>query len=256
MYEVTAIKYGRQTYPGPAVFWFTRWFEWIELDCYFWLIRGNGLTALVDVGMSQEHADRANPVITAAVGSQAAIEIIEDPLVALQRRGVSPQEVDYIILTHTHLDHISNVAKFPRATYFISRGGLEWIMNPSHPELINPVVVPPDALRFLTTQVADDGRLRLNDDREEILPGITTIRTGGHSIDHQAVVIDSTSGKIGLIVDEAMLYANLEHRIPTGSPFNLLSAATAIDVLMAEADIVVPGHDPLVTDRFPDGRIA
>ena len=74
-YQVTAIKYGNQRYPGPAVFWFSRWFDWVYLDFYFWLVRGNGQTILVDVGMSQEHADAANPFLTQWVGEKAVIQI-------------------------------------------------------------------------------------------------------------------------------------------------------------------------------------
>jgi len=256
MYRVTALKYGSQYYPGPAIFWFSRWFEWVYLDFYFWLVQSDQHTILVDVGMSQEHADRANPHIQRMVGKKATIMISEDPLDVLAREGVRAEDVEYVIVTHTHLDHVCNVAKFPRATFITSRRGLEWITRPPYPQLVNPVAIPQDAVDFLTTVAAPLGRLRLTEDREEVLPGIVTIRSGGHTMDHQVVLIDTAKGRVGLIIDNAPTYANLDGKIPVGSPFDVVAAAQSLDLMFNEADIVVPGHDPDVTNRYIGGRIA
>ncbi|MGI8827647.1 MAG: N-acyl homoserine lactonase family protein [Chloroflexota bacterium] len=256
MYRVTALKYGCQYYPGPAIYWFSSWFEWIYLDFYFWLVQSDEHTVLVDVGMSQEHADRANPAIGRAIGEKAHIKITEDPLAVLAREQISPNDVDYVIITHTHLDHVSNVSKFPRATFITSRTGLEWVSAPPYDGLRNPLAVPQDALEFLNKDAKRDGRLRVTDDREEVLPGIVTVRTGGHTVDHQIVLIETERGTVGLIVDNAPTYANLDKNIPVGCPFDIVAATASLELMAREADIVVPGHDPAVTDRFPYGRIA
>jgi len=255
-YRVTALKYGCQYYPGPAIYWFSKWFDWVYLDFYFWLVQGDGKTILVDVGMSQEHADRANPTITQLIGEKAAIQISVDPLEVLRQQDVKPEDVDYVILTHAHLDHVSNVRKFPRATFITSRVGFEWVTHSPYPQLVSPIAIPADALEFLDKEARRAGRLRLTEDREEVLPGITTIRTGGHTVDHQMVLIDTAQGRVGLIVDNAPTYANLEQRVPVGSPFDVVAAAKSLDMVVQEAEIVVPGHDPEVSTRFSGGRIA
>lgn len=255
-YRVTALSYGSQQYPGPAVLWFRRWSEWVHLEFYFWLVQDDRHTILVDVGMSQEHADYSNPLIAQFIGPEAEIRISKDPLDVLADHGVSPEDVDYVILTHTHLDHVWNVAKFPRATFITSRRGFEWVQNPPHPSLINPVAFPQAALDFLAGTAADAGRLRLTADREEVLPGIVTVRTGGHTFDHQSVLIETAHGRVGLIVDNGPLYANLEQMTPVGSPYDVVAALEALEAISAEADIVVPGHDPDVPVRYSNGRIA
>lgn len=255
-YRVTAIKYGNQRYPGPAVFFFSRWFEWIYLDFYFWLVQGEGRTVLIDVGMSQEHADVANPYLHKFVGGEATINITRDPIDALADYGVAAQDVDHVILTHTHLDHICNVAKFPRATFVTSRRGFEWVTNPPFPSLISKVAIPEHAMRFLIDEAQPAGRLRLTEDREEVFPGLVTVRTGGHTFDHQIVLVDTEKGRVGLIVDNAPTYANLDTMVPIGSPFDVVAAMESLRLINEEADIVVPGHDPDVTTRFEHGRIA
>jgi glyoxylase-like metal-dependent hydrolase (beta-lactamase superfamily II) len=255
-YRVTALNYGSQNYPGPAVFYFGKWMEWIYLEFFFWLVQSDEHTILVDVGMSQEHADEANPFITKFVGEEAEIKVFKDPLDALAEHGVKPEDVDYVILTHTHLDHICNVAKYPRATFITSKRGFEWVRNPPYASLVNPVATPKHAMDFLADTASAEGRLRLTEDREEVLPGITTVRTSGHAFDHQYVLIDTEKGRVGLIVDNAPLYANLETNTPVGSPLDVVAALDALKAIAAEADIVVPGHDPDVLVRHPGGRIA
>ena len=160
------------------------------------------------------------------------------------------------MLTHTHLDHVCNVAKFPNATFVTSRRGFEWITNPPFPQLVNNVAIPEHAIKFLTDEAQPAGRLRLTDDREEVLPGLTTIRVGGHTFDHQIVLIETAKGRVGLIVDNAPLYANLEAMVPIGSPFDVIAACESLKLIHEEADIVIPGHDPDVSNRYEGGRIA
>jgi glyoxylase-like metal-dependent hydrolase (beta-lactamase superfamily II) len=255
-YEVTAIRYGDQMFPGPAVFWSRRWFEWVRLDLYFWLVRGNGRTVLVDTGMSADHCEAVNAHVTGWIGNEAALRVTVEPLDALAALGVAPEDVDHVVITHAHLDHVSNVAKFPNATFVTSRRGFQWILDPPHPVLVNEIAVPPHAVRFLDEDARAAGRLRLTEDREEVLPGLVTVRTGGHTFDHQVVLIDTAVGRVGLAVDNAMMYESLESMIPCGSPHDLEAAIESLELLAREADLIVPGHDPAVTARFPGGRIA
>lgn len=254
-YRVTALKYGHQLYPGPAVLWFDRWFSYVRMDLYLWLVQGDRRTVLVDTGMSEEHAKEVNSAIRAAMGTQGGLIVEEDPLSVLGRHGVTADSVDTVIISHAHIDHVSNVDKFPNAEFVTSEHGFNWISDPPFPDLISPIAVPPHAISFLR-EARRAGRLRLTRDDEEVLPGVRTIRTGGHTIDHQSVLIDTSKGTVGLAVDNAPMYQNLERDQPVGCPFDLIAAAEAIRSLKQQADILIPGHDPQVTDRHANGRIA
>lgn len=256
VYALKALRYGYQLYPGPAVLWFSNWFEWIRLDLFLWLVQGEGRTVLVDTGMSQDHADAVNDEIRRAMGPQAGIVVTQDPLELLDEEGVNAEDVDTVILSHAHIDHISNVAKFPRAEFVFSSVGWDWHVNCDLPELRSSLAVPAHALRFLEEEAAPSGRLRLTADDAEVLPGITTHRTGGHTIDHQSVLIQTAHGKVGLAVDNGPLFRNIDSNTPVGSPFDVVAALRALVNLKKEADLVIPSHDPEVMVRFPDGKIA
>lgn len=256
MYEITAIPYGYQYYPGPAVFYFSAWFEWVRLELYFWLLKSEQYVVLLDTGMDQFYADKANPAVVRAVGDEKAELVIEvDPIVALARHGIRAEDVDYVILSHLHLDHIACVPRFPRAVFITSRHGLEWTLDPPYSQLVNPIFMPREILEFLRDEAASGGRVILSDDEAEPLPGVRTIRTGGHSQCSQVILAQSSAGCVGFGVDNTMLYEHVEKRIAVGSPIDVIDAYGALDILTAEANLIVPGHDPKVMERYLQGRI-
>lgn len=258
MYRVRAIRYGSQYYPGPAVFYFRHWGEWIYLELYVWLLQSSELTILVDTGLDQAYADKANPhIIKNLNDDRGELKIDIDPPEALLRFGVQPDEVDYVIISHFHLDHIACVPRFPGSTFITSRYGLEWTINPPFPGLVDPIVTPREILEFLYEEAnKPGGRVVLTDDDATPLPGIRTVRTGGHSIGSQVVFVETEKGTVGLGADNLITYEHLEDRIAPGSPVSVLDALGAIELLENEAHIIIPGHDPDLYKRYPEGIIA
>lgn len=257
MYRVRAIKYGSQFFPGPWVFYIKYWGEWIYLEFYFWLVQNEKHNILVDVGMDRARAERYNPhIINLLKDKRAEIKVDIDPPEALRQIGIQPQDIDYVILSHSHIDHIGCVPCFPKATIIMSRYGLEWIMNPPYPNLVDPEVNPKDIVEFLFIESCKpNGRVLLTDDEASPLPGIRTIRTGGHSMDSQIIFIETNKGMVGLGVDNLITFENLESNIAPGSPLNLLDSLRAMELLKQEADFIIPGHDPGLYNRFPNGII-
>jgi glyoxylase-like metal-dependent hydrolase (beta-lactamase superfamily II) len=47
--------------------------------------------------------------------------------------GVSPGEVDYVILTHLHWDHADNNEMFPNAEFLVQKDELEHAQDPIPP---------------------------------------------------------------------------------------------------------------------------
>jgi glyoxylase-like metal-dependent hydrolase (beta-lactamase superfamily II) len=87
-----------------------------------WLLRSGGLTVLVDTGLSPAPTRAGVP----AGGSLPA---------ALAAAGVAPTDVDVVVCTHLHPDHVGGntrddagepVPAFPRARYLFSRPDLEF----------------------------------------------------------------------------------------------------------------------------------
>jgi glyoxylase-like metal-dependent hydrolase (beta-lactamase superfamily II) len=112
----------------------------------------------------------------------------------LAAAGVSVEEIDTVVLSHLHFDHAGGatcldeegalVPTFPNAEYVVQRS--EWVSaTAGYPELRG--VYSQDNILPL----AEAGVLRLIDGDVEIVPGISAIVTGGHTVGHAAIRIES-----------------------------------------------------------------
>ena len=88
----------------------------------------------------------------------------------------------------------------------------------------------------------------------EIAPGITVHKIGGHSRGLQCVRVMTASGPVVLASDASHFYENFEQ----GKVFPIvidvedtLRGYTRLNALAASPRHVVPGHDPLVLQRYP-----
>jgi glyoxylase-like metal-dependent hydrolase (beta-lactamase superfamily II) len=90
----------------------------------------------------------------------------------------------------------------------------------------------------------------------EIVSGIEAVYAGGHSAGSLAVCVDTSEGKVCLCGDNCFLYENIEKRIPIGLTNNLYESIKFIEKLPSLGDILIPGHDPLFFERFPNGVVA
>jgi glyoxylase-like metal-dependent hydrolase (beta-lactamase superfamily II) len=108
--------------------------------------------------------------------------------------GLSPGDIDIALATHLHFDHIGGftvsdgdgriVPRFPRARY-VARTG-EW-EDATHPHERNRASYLPE--NFVPLREA--GVLDLVDGDAGIMPGVRVVRTGGHTMHHQIVFIES-----------------------------------------------------------------
>ena len=102
-----------------------------------------------------------------------------------------------------------------------------------------------------------EGRVQFHDGDDEIAPGITVHKVGGHTRGMQIVRVATARGWVVLGSDSAHFYANLE----TDRPFPIfddLSAyvqaqRTALQ-LASSPQHFIPGHDPRVLARYPSAR--
>lgn len=110
---------------------------------------------------------------------------------ALRGAGFDPGTVDVVAMSHLHYDHAGGLLladgtkAFPRATIVAQRA--EWDIALSGNSRVLASYDQPE-LRL----VADWGAEGWADGDRELLPGVTIVRTGGHSAGHQAVVVRGT----------------------------------------------------------------
>ena len=144
---------------------------------------------LIDNGIGNKENDKFKDIY--GVENDGDPTRLED---GLRAAGFEPDDIDIMIDTHLHFDHAGGNTfrdqdgqvrlSFPRARYLVQKG--EWEFAHLRNERIQASYLPDN---FDPVQAA--GRFEFLEGNEEILPGISVLRTPGHTPHHQSVVIHS-----------------------------------------------------------------
>lgn len=137
----------------------------------------------------------------------------------LHAGGVSPEDIDTVILTHGHPDHIGgnidNKGKptFPNARYVMWKD--EWVFWTSEPKLSKLKIDDHGKEILVKTAIKNllpiQDQLDLIDQEMEIVPGISAIAAPGHTPGHMAISVHSDSKKLLHISDTVLHPIHLEH---------------------------------------------
>ena len=99
------------------------------------------------------------------------------------------------------------------------------------------------------------GRVQFHNGDGEIAPGVTVHHAPGHSKGLQCVRVMTANGPVVLAADVAHYYENYEKRKPFFITIDVEATLRSYDKLTALAEgnmaNVIPGHDPLVLQRYP-----
>ncbi len=253
-YHVQVLKMGQAEVPGPEVFWMSNWDQWEMLFFYMVLIRGEGITAIVNTGPPPDLLS-LNEAWSGFAGKRCRLDRLdaERPLEALATAGVKADDVDFVLLTPLQAYATANIALFPRAKICCSRKGWieEVVAREAHFHVPRQLCVPDHILQYLLFDAPD--RLMLLGSEAEIAPGLRAWWAGGHHRSSMAYSVDTGRGTV-VISDCAFKYGNLDGP-PLGIAESLEEARTAYARIRREGQFV-PLYDPAVLERYPGGIIA
>jgi glyoxylase-like metal-dependent hydrolase (beta-lactamase superfamily II) len=214
----------------------------MTMDYYFWVLRNDERSVLVDTGFSPEVGTRRGRTVTCA------------PEEALRRLDVDPATVDVVVLTHFHYDHIGNVGLFPAARLVTSRRELDFWTGPLGRQ---PVPAAPVEAAEVDVVLGAHraGRLTVVPDQPVDVPGIELVELTGHTPGQLAVRVATATGAVVLASDAAHSYEEFEQDMPFHVFSDLegmyRSFQTLRDWAATPGTVVVPGHDPDTMRRFP-----
>lgn len=212
-----------------------------------WLIEGTEETILIDTGLGD--IDEVSAMQSRYGVDFVASRTEEQDLVAgLARHGVRPEDVDVVVLTHLHFDHVGNNELFPNARFVVQRDELPQAEQPPHfcmfyyPEYAYKI----DAVR---------DRLEVIDGDHQLDPAVRLVKIGGHTPGSMVVMVTTDVGVVCLTSDVMYNYRNLELNWPMGSFWSLPELVAGYDRLHDEADIIIPEHDWQFLEEHPSGTI-
>ena len=214
-----------------------------QLHVHAFLLRANGRTLLFDAGFG---GGDAPAVAWTGTGGR-----LMEELAAL---SVDPSEVELVVLSHAHDDHVGWAVgadggpAFPKARYLLHEADWGWVRRPDDPDN------GPVAERCLRP-LAAAGILDTCGDGHRIGTGLTLRHAPGHTPGHQVLVIDSAGARGMLAADSVNHPVQLVDPTWFGTSDDdpRLAAATRaalVDLAERQELLVVTSHFP-----NPFGRI-
>ncbi|MBM3926356.1 MAG: MBL fold metallo-hydrolase [SAR202 cluster bacterium] len=200
-------------------------------------IRSQGKTIMVDTGMGPgPHPQRGN---------------LPGNLVGFMRSvGVRPEEVDFVVHTHLHGDHVGwNVVggkpSFPRAKFLASKADWEYFTSP---DLLpkNPKV------KECVMPLQGMGRLELIGGGHAITSEVSTVSTPGHTPGHMTIAINS-QGEKGMVVGD-LIQSVVQVMEPGWNSRHDIDRQKAYETRIRMAERIEREGIVMAAGHFPTGR--
>ena len=166
----------------------------IEIGCY--LARSRNRTILIDTGYGEGPIE--------AIGGRRG-ELMDD----LAAKGIEPEEVDTVFISHLHSDHVGwNVVErdgglvpaFPNARYVAHQADLDHFRRPD--------IQAASSFPFMERCVESIINLGLFDTLTEdtdLTPEVRAVHTPGHTPGHMSVLV-SSEGETALIQGDVLVH--------------------------------------------------
>jgi glyoxylase-like metal-dependent hydrolase (beta-lactamase superfamily II) len=213
----------------------------MPIDYYVWAVRSGERVFVIDTGFDE------------AMARKRGRQFLHSPGDGLKQLGIDPAQVKDVIITHMHYDHCGNHPLFPAARYHLQDREMVFSTGRymSHPHARFPFDEE-DVVAMVRRVFA--GRVEFHDGDDTLAPGLSLHYVGGHSMGLQMVRVHTRRGWVVLASDAAHYYANMELGLPYPIVFNaaeVLEGYKRAHALADSPEHVVPGHDPLVLERYP-----
>lgn len=173
----------------------------IEMEARGLLLKSPGCNVLIDCGNGGDfvlkYGEKLGNKFTEMYNMDSSGPTL---LKSLKAQGLEPSDIHHVILTHLHFDHAGGattekqgklVPTFPNAKYYVQKANLETASKPNlrerasyYPANFQPLI--------------DAGVLEILDGpKEDLLPGISTLISNGHTQGQQMVKV--SDGKTTLL---------------------------------------------------------
>jgi glyoxylase-like metal-dependent hydrolase (beta-lactamase superfamily II) len=159
----------------------------VDLPFMAWYVEGLEKKVLIDTGPpSEERAQRLHKALNPRVSKEQ-----ETPQ-RLRQLGIQPEEIEIVILTHLHWDHVGQVDKFTKARIFVSQKEFDSAMSAPSPGRAGYETLLPGIEPVFMNSLSQFEFLDMAE--EEILPGLKVFPTPGHTKGAISVEVMTSDG--------------------------------------------------------------
>lgn len=226
----------------------------MDLPVTVFLVQGGGRKILIDTGMSDtETAGTYHHPGSVQPEGYAVYE-------QLGKLGIRCGEIDTVIFTHLHWDHVYYLDRFTGARIYAQRKEYEFAVNPI-PLYYKSYEYPVLGIR----PQFDRREIILLDGECEVLDGIRVYPSPGHSVGHQTVVVNTKDGEYHCCGDLIFTYDNLREVpeahydiTPPGRFLDIVDSWNSIVDLKKRAaspEFILPTHAPEMIELVHSGKI-
>lgn len=214
----------------------------MPIDYFVWVAINENRTVLIDTGFN------------ATAAAERGRDLFRCPAEALSLVGVDAKEVEDIIITHLHYDHVGNFDLFPKAQFHLQDDEMQFATGRymRHKALRHSFDI--EHVVGMVREVYKD-RVDFHNGDKELFPGIGIHLIGGHTLGLQSVTVETKRGRVVVASDASHLYHNMWDKRPYPTVLNIGDMMEGHDKLRhlagGDEDLIVPGHDPLVLEYYP-----
>jgi glyoxylase-like metal-dependent hydrolase (beta-lactamase superfamily II) len=213
----------------------------MPIDYFVWALISDDEQIVVDTGYDE------------AMAKERGREFLRSPDEGLKSIGVDPATVEDVIITHMHYDHCGNHDMFPKARYHIQDKEMQYATGRSMGHKFTRFPFDEEDVVQMVRRVYRN-RVVFHNGDAEVRSGITIHHLGGHTMGMQIVRVNTRRGWVVLTSDASHYYANMERGLPFPVTYNIaevLEGYRRIYELADSRDHAIPGHDPMVMNRYP-----
>lgn len=222
---------------------------WVEIPVMAALVEHRDGLVLFDAGFTPDaNATRPMPTQNFPVTRFSQENLIEKQLATT---GYRPEDINFIVVSHLHWDHVGQLSVFPRSTpLLVHKRELEWAL----------LTIWQGKGVYYTLEdmqpLVGANWFPLDEKSFELFDGVTLEWTGGHTPGHQVLKVELGSGNSYILTGD---YLHLPEEYELEAKGWLLGDAEEwqleirkmkLQVLAQKAKLII-SHDPELWSKYP-----
>jgi len=177
-------------------------------------------------------------------------------LKSLAAAGIDPKDIDAVVATHAHCDHVWGIMaddgkpNFPNAQIYISQADFDFWTDEKKLSMKDPAYMQPFVEGARKNLLPNRDKMVFFKDGQEFLPGIQAVAAPGHTVGHTVFLITSdgkTLAAIGDLTHHQILLVEkprIEFAYDTDPKQSANTRVRVLDMLAAQKIPLIAYHFP------------